>query len=352
MHYKKSRFDLSILAIILSLAVCVTLFFSLVDMPEFLSRATEYSAAVVLPAGETSSEASASSPVSSTASSVDSAQIIDTSGEIAAVISNTEVVSLPDGYYPVIEETREDSGDIIEENGIKVINKTSSSPEIDIGNLTESFKTKEGTVLIYHTHASEAYSQSFTGAYDPNVSIYSDDQSKTVIAAGKALAEALEAAGVSVIHDTSVFDDPSNSGAYMRAETRLKTLLTENPDITYIIDIHRGIIQQTGGARIKPTVTVGENKAAQLSIITGCDISGELGLPDWQKNLSFALNLQSALISRSPLIARPISLEERKYNFDLCQNSICIEIGTDTNTADEAVLTARIIGECLADMLS
>lgn len=347
MHYKKMRFDFSILAIILSLSLCAVLFFSLVDMPEFLSRATEYSAAVVLPAGETSSA------LQSRVSSQNFSEInsVDISGEVNAVIASG-AASLSQGLYPVIEETREDSGDITEENGIKVINKTSASPDINIAEIKELFEATEGIVLIYHTHASEAYSDGYTGSYNPDAPIYSDDESKTVIAAGNALAEALKSAGISVIHDTSVFDNPSNSGAYMRAATRLKALLTENPNISYMIDIHRGVIQQTGGARIKPTVTIGESKAAQLSIITGCDITGKLGLPDWEKNLSFALNLQQVLNEYSPLISRPIALEERNYNFDLCENSVCIEIGTDTNTAEEAALTARIVGESLAAILS
>ncbi len=351
MHYKKSRIDLSVIAVILSIALCAVLFFSLVDIPKFLSRATEYSAAVVLPNKDTSSAVNESS--NSGSSLVASSQgAVNTAGEIIPVMGSASETDIPHGYLPVIEETRVDSGFIIEEKGIKVIDKTSLAPEININEIKNSFNGKSGTVLIYHTHGSEAYAENFTGYYSSDASIYSEDASKTVIAAGEALRKSLENAGISVIHDTSIFDNPSNSGAYLRAETRLKKLLLENPDITYIIDIHRGVIQQTGGARIKPTVYAGETKAAQLSIITGCDPSGEVGLPSWQKNLAFALNLQEALISRSPHIARPIALEERKYNFDLCENSLCIEIGTDANTAGEAVFTAHILGEELAKVIS
>lgn len=350
MHYKKSKMDISVIVTALSITLCIVLFLSLVDIPGFLTRATEYSAAVVLPNKDTSSDISENSDVSLITSAL-SEQTVNTAGEILPVMQNAVTVNIPEGCLPVIEETRVDSGFITEEDGIKVIDKTSASPKINIGELKKSFKSKNGTVLIYHTHASEAYTQNFTGYYNAEDSIYSDDSAKSVIAAGEALRETLENAGISVIHDTSVFDNPSNSGAYLRAETRLKKLLLENPDITYIIDIHRGVIQQTGGARIKPTVTVGGSKAAQLSIITGCDPTGEVGLPSWQKNLSFAINLQESLISRSPYIARPISLEERKYNFDLCENSLCIEIGTDANTAHEAVLTAHILGEELAKII-
>ena len=71
-------------------------------------------------------------------------------------------------------------------------------------------------ILIYHTHTSEAYSQSYTGFYYTDMETRTTNQEQSVVAAGEALKQALEAAGFGVIHDTTVNDTLYN-GSYDRS---------------------------------------------------------------------------------------------------------------------------------------
>ena len=95
---------------------------------------------------------------------------------------------------------------------------------------------------------------------------------------------------------------------------------------------------------------VNGKKAAQLMMIAGCD-DGTMGLPNWRKNLRFAAGLQDAIESRWQGLTRPGFFCYRKYNQDLTNGSLLLELGSHGNTLEEVLYTARLAGDAIGAYL-
>ena len=50
--------------------------------------------------------------------------------------------------------------------------------------------------------------------------------------------------------------------------------------------------------KVKPTFKVNGKKAAQIMIISGCDLDGSMNFPDWEYNLRFALRIQKERLEK------------------------------------------------------
>ena len=81
-------------------------------------------------------------------------------------------------------------------------------------------------VLIVHTHTTECYLTRDEGVYRPDDATRTDDPSQNMVAVGKALAAELKMAGIGVIHDTAIHDQPYN-GAYGHSKAAVERYLKE-----------------------------------------------------------------------------------------------------------------------------
>ena len=219
---------------------------------------------------------------------------------------------------------------------IDIAQELAKQPDIKIK------KNAEPQVLIYHTHTTEA----FDGV------TRSTDKSLSVCAVGDEIARQLELAGIGVVHDTTYHDYPAYNGSYDRSIVTMRNDLKKYPSVQVTLDIHRDAMTRSDGTRLKPTAVVNGKKAAQLMIISGCDDTGDLGFPDWEYNLRFALRLQKSVSDLYPDLARPLSFCPRRYNENVTRGSLLVEIGTDANTLDEALYTGELFGKALAATLS
>ena len=255
------------------------------------------------------------------------------------------LVTVPDGYGAVREETREEKIDFAASDGrCTAANKTLTSLSPDLDRLLASFSPAAGekTVLLYHTHTSEGYASSADGLYRLGKDGLTDTpDANGVVAVGDALAEELTKRGIRVIHLRDTFDSPSRSGSFTRSRAAAEKILAEET-VDLAIDLHRGVIQQSGGDRVKPTVTVNGAKAAQITLI---------GYAFAEETLPPTLAVQHALLSLSPHLCLPVSLGDQEYNFSLPAPCLMAEIGTDVNTLPEAQRAARLLGEAIAAAL-
>ncbi len=204
------------------------------------------------------------------------------------------------------------------------------------------------TVLLYHTHTSEAYMESDSTFYYESMKSRSDDPSRTVVAVGDAIAKALEEAGIGVIHDTTVHDT-TYTGSYARSEQTVREYMEKYPGIEITIDIHRDGLETADQEKMKPTVEIDGNKAAQIMIMSGCDADGSLNFSDWKYNLRFALQIQNRMTARYGELMRPLYFCDRNYNMHLSHGSILVEFGTDANAVSEAVYSGTLFGKGLAE---
>lgn len=214
----------------------------------------------------------------------------------------------------------------------------------------QALKTKEPQVLIFHTHATESYEPYDSAYYDTRGTWRSTDNTQNMVEVGNALASALEAKGISVLHSDIQHDYPSYNGSYNRSAETVAGYLKKYPSIKVVLDVHRDATQ-SGDEIIKPVTTIHGKKAAQVMIIAPCD-DGTMELPNWKENLRFAAALQNAIESKYPTLTRPIFFCYRKYNMHLSPGALLLEVGSHGNTLEEAVYTAQMIGECLGDYLN
>ncbi len=204
-------------------------------------------------------------------------------------------------------------------------------------------------VLIMHTHTTETYEPYERDSYDASFNYRTTDSSKNMVMVGDAIAAQLEAAGIGVIHDTTIHDYPSYTGSYGRSAETVKAILEEYPSIKVVLDIHRDAIS-SDGVISQPVAEINGRKAAQVMIIAGCD-DGTMGMPQYMKNFRFACLLQQQMESDYPGLTRPILFDYRKYNQDLTTGSILIEVGSHGNTLEQAEYSGELIGTALAEAL-
>lgn len=208
----------------------------------------------------------------------------------------------------------------------------------------------EPTVLIFHTHTTETYEMLNLGWYAADYVTRSDDPTRNMVRVGTALCEELEKMGIGVIHDTQIHD-AKYTGAYDRSRESIEKIMQENPSIKVVIDVHRDAIKQSDGTRVKPTATINGKKAAQIMIIAGCEDGKVTSFPSWEENLTFALRLQEIAETEYPGLMRPILFSARKYNMDITPCSVLLEMGSDSNTLEEAEYSGRLIGTALGKLV-
>lgn len=236
---------------------------------------------------------------------------------------------------------------------VKNVNKTGIDIEKKLKERIDLSVTKDKpSVLIFHTHTTETYQILDRGFYETGFLTRSKDENVNMVRVGKAICEQIEKAGYNVIHDTQIHDSSYN-GAYAHSRQSIEKILKENPTIQVVLDIHRDAIQLSDGTKIKPTAKIQGKKAAQIMIISGCQEQGNpvTNLPDWRYNLTFAVHLQDKLEELYPGITRPIYFSPRSYNMNVTHCSLLVEVGSDSNTLEEAVYTGKCIGSALSEIL-
>lgn len=205
----------------------------------------------------------------------------------------------------------------------------------------------EPQVLIMHTHATESYEAYNAAVYDTRNSWRTTDNNENMVAVGDALADALTAAGIGVVHDTQQFDYPSYNGSYDRAAEVIRQYQARYPDLQLILDVHRDGIQRDASTIVKPVTEIDGEAAAQIMILCGSDSS----IPDWGENLRTAAAVTNLLETRYPSLMRPIFFSTGRYNMDLSGHLLLLEFGSQANTLEEALTSARLTGAALADWL-
>lgn len=209
-------------------------------------------------------------------------------------------------------------------------------------------------ILIIHTHSSEAYTMDNYDRYEPSDPYRTEDTNYNIIRVGDLMAEKFTEAGLNVVHDRGIYDYPSYTGSYSRAGEAIERYLAQYPTISIVIDLHRDAIGDD--EVIYKTLAESEgNPAAQVMFVVGSDASG-LEHPHWQENLKLALYLQSAVDPVHPTLMRPIKLVRERYNQQLTNGSLIIEVGSNGNTLQEALTAARLFaddaGPALAKLVS
>lgn len=204
-------------------------------------------------------------------------------------------------------------------------------------------------VLIYHTHTTESFVSPKTGNYDDSFNFRTTEPDKNMVMVGETIAEQLVSAGIGVIHARELHDYPVWTGSYHNSAQTVREILAEYPSICIALDIHRDAITD-GNRVVAPVAEINGKQAAQIMIISGCD-DGTMNMPNYRENFHLACRLQQTAETMFKGFTRPILFDYRKYNQDLTQGSLLIEIGSQGNTLEEAKYTGELFGQVLCETI-
>lgn len=210
-------------------------------------------------------------------------------------------------------------------------------------------------VLIYHTHATEAYLGPIApgSGINPNTVGFTPDQHLNVVRVGRELAMQLQGHGLSVIHVTEQFDFQNGvvtrGGAYLQSLRMLqqfsedRPLLDVYPTVRLLVDLHRDSIP-----RDRAIVTIEGKTAARVLMVVGMRDN-----PRWQSNKCVTDRLHALMEQRYPGLSRGVDPRTNsRFNQHLPRTSLLLEIGSVENTLEEALYTVRLLAPLIAEALN
>ncbi len=234
-----------------------------------------------------------------------------------------------------------------EADGIRIAGACSYTPDKQTLLLQPSsldFQQDGPTVLIVHTHSSEAYTMEAGFEYPESDELRTQDSRYSVIRIGDEIAQILQDAGIEVLHDTEPNDYPNYNGAYERMRQTIEGYLAAYPTIQMVLDLHRDAAEDAGGVPVALTAYPDGEACAELMLVVGTD-EGGLPHPDWQENLANALKLQALLNRSAPGLCRDLDLRTERFNQHETPGSLLVEVGASGNTLAEALRSARILAK-------
>lgn len=211
---------------------------------------------------------------------------------------------------------------------------------------TLNFQQSGPTVLIVHTHSSEAYTMEAGFEYPESDSQRTQDERYSVIRVGEEIAACLTQAGINVLHDTHPNDYPNYSGSYERMRQTIEQYLADYPTLQMVLDIHRDAAEDANGDPVSLSVSIDGRDCAALMLVVGTD-EGGLSHPNWQENLANALKLQALLNRTAPGLCRNLDLRTERFNQHETPGSLLIEVGASGNTLSEALRSAQLLSDAL-----
>lgn len=199
-------------------------------------------------------------------------------------------------------------------------------------------------ILIYHTHSQEAYIDSI-----PN------DESTSIMGVGERLCNILRTKyGYNVIHHMGKYDVGGREYAYSNAMADIEAVLAQNPSIEVIIDLHR----DETNADTRLVTKIQDKTMAKFMFFNGLSYTKELGElttlpnPHVQDNLSFAFQMQLFAEEYYPGLTRRIYLKGYRYNMHYRAKTLLIELGSQTNTVEEAMNSCEPLAHIISEVLN
>ena len=86
--------------------------------------------------------------------------------------------------------------------------------------------------------------------------------------------------------------------------------------------------------------------AAQLMVVIGTNHE------EYEKNLSLGLKLHAQLEQQAPGIMRPLQLRAQRFNQDLSNGALLVEVGAAGNSHAEAMLAAEELAKAIQALAS
>ncbi len=220
-------------------------------------------------------------------------------------------------------------------------------------NVGVSLKGDGPKILIYHTHDTEAYTQTPEFSYEPSGDWRTKEQDRSVVAVGEELARLLrEQYGIEVIHDTACHEPPLITAAYSRSLATMQSYKSRYPSLEMFIDLHRDGVSATGFE--DDFVVIEGREVARLMFVVGTGRGatgqGTEPLPDFESNYALALGLTQKLLSYNERLARDVRVKSGRYNQQVSSKCILVEVGHNANTLEQALAAMPYLAAAIAEV--
>lgn len=208
----------------------------------------------------------------------------------------------------------------------------------------------EPTILIFHTHGTESYTETSDTRYEEHGGDYrTKDDRYNMISIGDELTRLLEEGGLTVIHDRTPHDLNDYLDAYDNSRVAVQKYLQQYPSIKLVLDLHRDAAENADGSQWATSATVNGEDSAQLMFVVGTNARG-LNHPNWQTNLSIAEKLNVLMEKNVSGLTRPIDLRGQRFNHDLAMGAMIVEVGSAGNTHPEAMNAISVLAEAILEL--
>lgn len=189
---------------------------------------------------------------------------------------------------------------------------------------------KKPTIAVYHTHSDESYIKGDgTESVEGNGGIYD---------VGKMFADKLRELGFEVIY-SDANHNPHDINAYNRSRrTAMQLIRKSSPDV--VVDVHRDAVPAN-----QYQIEVKGQEATKVKLVIGRTN------PNMKTNLEFAKQIKAAMDKKAPGLSNGIFMGKGDYNQDLSPRSILIEVGSHTNSKEEAEKGAELFASTLPVVL-
>lgn len=200
-------------------------------------------------------------------------------------------------------------------------------------------------ILIYHTHTQEAYRQIYGEEYVEAGAFRTAEHSQSVVAVGDILKDELEEYGYTVLHDTTNHEPPKLSTSYERSLVTMEDYAERYPSISVFIDLHRDASSDESDF-----VTINGEECCRVMFVVG---TGEKysDKPNYESNYKLALAVTNELENIKEGFTRPIRVRTGRYNQQVSDMCLLIEIGHNANTLEQAKNAAKYVALALSRVL-
>ncbi len=194
--------------------------------------------------------------------------------------------------------------------------------------LTPVIAKNRGTIGIYCTHSDESYVPS-----DGKKSISGRGG---IYQVGEALRDALKSQGVNAVFDKTSHN-PHDVNAYARSRRTASKLLQQG--CVGLVDLHRDAVP----AEVY-TANVNSQKVTRVKLVVGKQN------PHMSSNLEFAKKIKAYMDEKCPGLSAGIFMGRGCYNQDLSPRSILVEVGTHTNSKEDARRGIEMFAQVIPDV--
>ncbi len=185
-------------------------------------------------------------------------------------------------------------------------------------------------VAIYHTHSDESYIEG-----DGKESILGDGG---IYKVGKSFGDALQAQGLQPVISTAKHD-PHDNMAYERSRRTAADLVKQQP--AAVFDIHRDALPPEGYA-----TKLNGQEMTKVQLVVG-----KYG-PTGKQIEDYALKIKAAADQKHPGLIKGIFFAKGgDYNQDLHPRSMLLEVGSHTNSREEAQRGAALFADVIPAVL-